>query len=177
MVKSLYFICWSIVRKSKCYFTFWSRSVIKGFFPWLSSQPAVPSRICFALPKCFAKLSTYEADLSNRQIKYKAHQDVPALMYFSMRSAQRLEGLWSYCLKMTFQNLICKSSSETSFTRQQHQHALQRGPWDLPRVLVHVYKQGHTDWHHFSGTGEVNFWSQKGAAHLYYILFYWGWTH
>lgn len=131
MVKSLYFICWFTVRKSKCYFTFWSRSIIKGYFPRLFSQPAVPSRSCFGLPECFANLSTYGVILRSRQIKYKAHQDVPAPMYFSMRRAQRLEGLWSYCLKMTFQKLICKSSSETSFTRQQQQQALQGDPQAL----------------------------------------------
>lgn len=172
MVKYLYFIYWFTVRKSKCYFTFWSRSIIKGNFPWLSSQPAVSSRSCFALPECFAKLSTYEADLRSRQIKYKAHQDVPALMYFSMRSAQRLESLWSYCLKMTFQNLICKSSSETSLLGSNNSKFCKGVLKLFPRVLMHGYNQRHTGWHNFSGTGEDN-----GAAQFLNILFYLSFTH
>lgn len=50
-------------------------------------------------------------------MRHKAREGVPGVMHFGMRSAQRLEGFWSYWLKMTPQKLVLELSADTSFTR------------------------------------------------------------
>lgn len=167
MVKSLYLICWSIVKKKFLLF-FLVKKYIKKVLPLNIFPSCSPQQECaIAALQSFPHMKRF---FWSRQIKYTTHKDIPALRYFGTRSTQRLEGLWNYCLKIIFQKLIF-NHLQTLLLLGSGMNKLRKAlPCNLC-ALVHGYNQGCTNWHQVLGMHKVN-----SAAHLFRITFcIWDW--